>query len=66
VADVFDALIADRPYRGGLSLETVVDYIEERAGRQFDPKAVTAFLEVIAKEGALSEKIPQPSSVTPA
>ena len=66
VADVFDALIADRPYRGGLSLETVVDYIEERSGRQFDPKAVAAFLEVIAKEGATSEKSPEPSSVTPA
>jgi putative nucleotidyltransferase with HDIG domain len=67
VADVFDALIADRPYRAGLSLETVIDYIKERSGRQFDPKVVTAFLEIVAN-GYLSakEEEAEPSSVTPA
>ena len=69
VADVFDALIADRPYRAGLSLETVTDYIKERSGRQFDPQVVATFLEVVAngypspKEE--EEKKIEPSTVTP-
>ncbi len=56
VADVFDALVADRPYRGGLALDTVVDYIRERAGRQFDPGVVEAFLEVVRTERTHLEK----------
>jgi len=56
VADVFDALVADRPYRGGLAIDAVVDYIKERAGRQFDPQVVEAFLELIRTERAHLEK----------
>ena len=67
VADVFDALIADRPYRAGLSLETVTDYIKERSGRQFDPRVVAAFLEVVANGyPSTKEEEAEPSSVTPA
>ncbi len=50
VADHFDALISDRPYRAGLARETVVDFIKEGAGGKFDPKVVDAFLEVMAQE----------------
>ena len=67
VADVFDALIADRPYRAGLSLETVTDYIKERSGRQFDPEVVAAFLEVVANGyPSAKEEEAEPSSVTQA
>ena len=67
VADVFDALIADRPYRAGLSLETVTEYIKERSGRQFDPKVVAAFLEILANGYPIvKEETAEPSSVTPA
>src|SRR5437660_1032377 len=44
VADVFDALISDRPYRQGLSVEAASAAIWNEAGRQFDPDVVTAFL----------------------
>jgi putative nucleotidyltransferase with HDIG domain len=47
VADVFDALITDRPYRAGLSRAEVVDYITEKSGKQFDPKVVEALLRVL-------------------
>jgi putative nucleotidyltransferase with HDIG domain len=47
VADVFDALITDRPYRAGLSHEKVVGFITERAGTQFDPAVVGALLTVL-------------------
>ncbi len=56
VADVFDALVADRPYRGGLALDAVIDYIKERSGRQFDPGVVEAFLEVVRTERTHLEK----------
>ncbi len=50
VADVFDALNSDRPYREGWAVERVVDLITEEAGRQFDPDIVEAFLEIMRPE----------------
>jgi len=44
VADVFDALTSDRPYREGLSFEAATAAIRIEAGLQFDPDVVTAFL----------------------
>lgn len=45
VADVYDALISDRPYRAGWDLDRVLGYIQEKAGSQFDPRVVDAFVE---------------------
>jgi len=45
VVDVFDALTSDRPYRKAWPKEKVYEYIREQAGKQFDPKIVSAFLE---------------------
>jgi response regulator RpfG family c-di-GMP phosphodiesterase/HAMP domain-containing protein len=47
VADVFDALISDRPYRKGMELEATLTLIKEKSGEQFDPIVVKAFLEII-------------------
>jgi putative nucleotidyltransferase with HDIG domain len=47
VADCFDALVSDRPYRAGLSREHVIGMIKDGSGRQYDPKAVQAFLKVM-------------------
>jgi putative nucleotidyltransferase with HDIG domain len=44
VADVFDALTSDRPYREGLSYDAATAAIRIEAGLQFDPDVVTAFL----------------------
>src|ERR1700674_2744817 len=43
VADVFDALTSDRPYRQAMSVAEATETIEREAGRQFDPRVVTAF-----------------------
>ena len=45
VADSFDAMTTDRPYRKGLSLEIARGEIESHAGDQFDPEVVRCFLE---------------------
>lgn len=46
VADVFDALNSDRPYRQGWEIGRVVSYLEEKAGSDFDPEVVKAFLKI--------------------
>lgn len=43
VADVFDALTHDRPYKKAWPLERALAEIHEQSGRQFDPEVVRAF-----------------------
>ncbi len=54
IADVFDALTSDRPYRRALSEEEAFKIIEEGAGTHFDPKIVEVFLK--AREEILEIK----------
>jgi putative nucleotidyltransferase with HDIG domain len=51
VADVWDALRSDRPYRPGWSDERIVEHIRTGAGSQFDPDAVRLFLELLQDRG---------------
>jgi HD-GYP domain-containing protein (c-di-GMP phosphodiesterase class II) len=46
VADSFDAMTTDRPYRKGRAAATALDEIEREAGRQFCPRVVVAFRSV--------------------
>lgn len=56
VADCYDALISDRPYRSGMVPERVVEIITAGVGKQFDEHVVEIFLNLLknesAKEGA--------------
>jgi putative two-component system response regulator len=45
VADVFDALTHERPYKGAWSVERALSEIRDSAGGQFDPDIVAAFLD---------------------
>jgi putative two-component system response regulator len=47
VADAFDAMISDRPYRPAMSITDAIDEIKHCAGTQFDPIVVTAFLNTV-------------------
>jgi PAS domain S-box-containing protein len=47
VVDVWDALSSDRPYRPAWTPETVVSYLKEQSGIQFDPEVVDVFLHLI-------------------
>jgi HAMP domain-containing protein len=51
VADSFDAMTTDRPYRRALSLETAIAELEKGKGSQFDPEVVESFKKVIYKAG---------------
>jgi putative nucleotidyltransferase with HDIG domain len=50
VADNFDALGSDRPYRRGLHPNITLSIIREGAGTQFDPRVVDAFFKYLAAE----------------
>ncbi|HEY7186674.1 MAG TPA: HD domain-containing phosphohydrolase [Vicinamibacterales bacterium] len=50
VCDVFDALGTTRPYRDAWPMQEVFDYLEGRAGTEFDPDLVSAFIRTM-KQG---------------
>ena len=49
VADVFDALTHERPYKAAWSAEEAIDEIVRQGGQQFDPQVVAAFQRVVAR-----------------
>jgi len=49
IADAYDAMVSDRPYRKGLSKEVAVQRLINAAGEQFDPDLVPKFIELINK-----------------
>jgi putative two-component system response regulator len=44
VADVFDALTSERPYKKAWTLDAAVDFLKANSGSHFDPVCVEAFL----------------------
>ncbi|MBU1964564.1 MAG: HD domain-containing protein, partial [Proteobacteria bacterium] len=47
IVDVWDALRSDRPYRPAWPEEKTREHIKEQTGKQFDPKVVEVFLELL-------------------
>ena len=45
VADVYDALVSNRPYKQAWAVKDAQDYLHKHAGTQFDPICVEAFFE---------------------
>ncbi|KGX84253.1 HD-GYP domain-containing protein [Pontibacillus marinus] len=54
VADAFDAMTSDRPYRKGMSSEKALQIIEEGKGTQWDPYFAEVFLEVMGHKERIS------------
>ena len=52
VADVYDALAQDRPYRKGWEREKVISYFEEHSGSYFDPEIADVFLGMLKRATA--------------
>lgn len=46
VVDVWDALTSKRPYRDAIAPEEVRKYIQAESGKHFDPRIVSAFLDI--------------------
>ena len=54
VADAYEAMIADRPYRKSLTAEGAVAELTNGAGTQFDPRVVESLIEVLRESNAES------------
>ncbi|WP_165795315.1 diguanylate cyclase [Deinococcus koreensis] len=54
VADVFDALITERPYKDAWPVQAALDEMQRQAGTQFDPTIVGQLLELITGGQAAS------------
>jgi HD-GYP domain-containing protein (c-di-GMP phosphodiesterase class II) len=57
VADAYEAMTADRPYREGLPAAAAEAELREGAGTQFDPDVVDALLRALHRPGAGGDEI---------
>jgi len=56
LADAFDAMNSNRPYRNALSKEEIRQELQKNRGTQFNPKVVDAMMYLIDKEGLLDSR----------
>ncbi len=59
VADAFDAMTSDRPYRPALSRAEAIAELRDQAGKQFDPELVEAFLKLLETEASPAGRQPE-------
>lgn len=60
LADVFDALTSERPYKKAWEIDTALAFITEQAGLHFDPQFVTVFLRLIPEILAIRQRFSDP------
>ncbi|MFP4013843.1 MAG: HD domain-containing phosphohydrolase [Chitinispirillaceae bacterium] len=60
VADAFEAMTSNRPYRDSLGKKEALKRLVEGSGKQFDPDVVKAFLRFAKKKGWMSDDIDLP------
>lgn len=60
VADVFDALTSERPYKQAWSIAAAIEHMESERGRQFDPKVLDAFHDCIDEIRHVRELLSDP------
>ena len=56
LADVFDALTSERPYKQAWSIEKTLDFVQTQSGIHFDPKLVTALVQNLPEFLVIKEK----------
>ncbi|MDF0725388.1 HD domain-containing protein [Cytobacillus sp. S13-E01] len=57
VADAFDAMTSDRPYRKGMPIDKALTILEHGKGTQWDPYYADLFIKLIRTEGVNKETI---------
>ena len=63
VADSFDAMTSERPYRRTLTFVEAMRELHDKAGTQFSPAVVDAFEKALVKNGELADKPPVSISI---
>lgn len=56
IADVFDALTSDRPYKRAWPVQKAIDLIRDERGKHFDPALVDAFFSILPEIIAVTER----------
>jgi HD-GYP domain-containing protein (c-di-GMP phosphodiesterase class II) len=64
VADFFDAMTTDRPYRKGLPIQTALEELRKLSGTQFDGKVVEAFIRAYRAKEMNETLMARPSTST--
>lgn len=62
LADVFDALTSERPYKKAWKVEDTVELIKENSGKHFDPQLVEVFLQELPEILLIRERFSEPDS----
>ena len=65
VCDVYDALRTKRPYRDAWESDTVLKYLLEHSGTEFDPDLVNAFIEMMRRSETQVSQLPEAASAAP-
>lgn len=63
IADVFDALTSERPYKKAWPIEKAIAYLQKEAGQQFDPQLVPLFLDELPNILKIKEKFKEWQSI---
>jgi putative nucleotidyltransferase with HDIG domain len=56
VADAFEAMTSNRPYRQSLGKDEAIKRLNQSSGRQFDPKVIQAFMRLARRKGWIADK----------
>lgn len=56
IADVFDALTTQRPYKKAWSVEDAIEFLQAQSGKHFDPKLIELFIQELPKILEIKEK----------
>ena len=51
IADSYDAMTTERPYRGPLPKEHAISVLKEQKGKQFEPELVDVFVQYLIDQG---------------
>lgn len=61
IADVYDALRSDRPYKKSWPVEQALQWIKAQNGKKFDPQVAEAFLSVTHEINQIHEEFAEPT-----
>jgi putative nucleotidyltransferase with HDIG domain len=53
VADCYDAMVSDRPYRKGMPKKEVIEMLRKKSGIQFDPNVIDVFVRLCGEGGTI-------------